>query len=691
MKIILDYPVWIYLVCILVGVVFSFLLYRKQSLFKTSKLLFWTLVFLRFCLGSILTLLLFNPLLQYNKRIEEKPKVAFLIDNSSSIISGKDSSFIRGEFQQKIQSLIQDVDDKYDAKQFIFGETTRQSDSLNFTDKQTNLSEVLTHISDQYYNQNLAAVVLISDGIYNEGTNPDYLKEIPNTSLFTIALGDTSKKKDLILREVTHNKITFLDNKFPVKVSINASKLGGKISLISIKHKGEEIASKEFTIDDDNFFVEENFLIDATSVGIQKYEVELKSINEEYTTLNNSKTIYVEVLNSKQKILLLANAPHPDVSAIRSAIETNKNYVVEYKTIDEFKASPNLFDAIILHNLPSGKHLEKIKNIVSSQTPTLFILGEQTNYNQLASLDVGVGIDSPKSFAEYSPKLNTNFSLFELSPENESFFMELSPLKSPFSSRYNISKQNVLAYQKVGAVSTQNPLIGFNEYNRKKSGYVLGEGLWRWKLLDFKKHQHHNNFNAFILKSIQYLSSKEDKRFFRAFTDKTLFTENERLIIHAELYNKSYELVNNPEVELELENENKDKFTYVFSKQNNRYFLEFNGLNPGNYIYTATTKFNNEEYVVSGAFSVSELKNELINTVANHQLLKQLSNKTNGQLFSPFELDKLKSIFESDERFPSVTYMQSKSDSIINLRWIFILIVALVSLEWFIRKREGGY
>ena len=38
--------------------------------------------------------------------------------------------------------------------------------------------------------------------------------------------------------------------------------------------------------------------------------------------LNNVKDVFVDIIDGRQKILLLANAPHPDLGAIKNAIET---------------------------------------------------------------------------------------------------------------------------------------------------------------------------------------------------------------------------------------------------------------------------------------------------------------------------------------------------------------------------------
>jgi len=39
----------------------------------------------------------------------------------------------------------------------------------------------------------------------------------------------------------------------------------------------------------------------------------------------------------------------------------------------------------------------------------------------------------------------------------------------------------------------------------------------------------------------------------------------------------------------------------------------------------------------------------------------------------------------------SVTYTKKRFSDVVNLFWVFLIILALLSSEWFIRKRYGSY
>lgn len=89
-------------------------------------------------------------------------------------------------------------------------------------------------------------------------------------------------------------------------------------------------------------------------------------MDNEENTINNRKDIYVEVLDSKKKILILASAPHPDIAAFKSVIEQNKNYESEFATMDDMSKVKDIsaYDMIILHNLPNNTNSTNIVKVL---------------------------------------------------------------------------------------------------------------------------------------------------------------------------------------------------------------------------------------------------------------------------------------------------------------------------------------
>jgi len=163
------------------------------------------------------------------------------------------------------------------------------------------------------------------------------------------------------------------------------------------------------------------------------------------------------------------------------------------------------------------------------------------------------------------------------------------------------------------------------------------------------------------------------------------------VVFDAEVTNDNYELINTPDINITITNSEKKIFPFTFSKTEKAYTLNAGYFPAGNYRYKATVKAGEKIYNSEGEFSVSALQAELNETTADHQLLYALSQKTGGELFYPDQLDQLEKTLEKRDDIKTVSYSHYKLQDLINLKWVFFLLLILLSLEWFLRKRSGAY
>jgi len=286
--------------------------------------------------------------------------------------------------------------------------------------------------------------------------------------------------------------------------------------------------------------------------------------------------------------------------------------------------------------------------------------------------------------------VDNDFSLFTTSDEMKSYINKLPPLQSPFGSYKMNPSASVFCYQKIGAVETRQPLLFFTQQSEKKTGFICGEGIWRWRLQDVFDHNNTLLFNELITKTAQYLSAAVDKSFFRV-NGKNNFYENELIEFDAELYNESYELINNPEVNMIITNGEGKKFPYVFSKTSNGYHLNAGRLPVDHYHYEAKTQTGKKIYSLKGEFSVSALQVESSNIVADHQLLYSIAKKSGGEMLDKNNLSQLIDILSKRDDIHSVSHSEKKLSDMINLKWIFFLLLLLISTEWLGRKNNGSH
>jgi hypothetical protein len=689
-----SYPKWFLVLCALAGLVYALALYyRDRSFGEQSARLNQGLGVLRFTTVTIICILLLSPVIKRTVTQTEQPIVVLAQDNSASVGSEMTEEE-RAQYQRDMQDLQEQLSEKYTLKTYSFGTDVREGIDHSYTDQATNIASFMQEMYDLYSNQNLGTIIWASDGIYNQGSNPLYLGNQLNAPVFSVALGDTIPKKDLVLKKVYNNQITYLGDRFSIQIDVAAINCGASATRLVVSKGGRRLQEQTISIDNNDFFTTVEMTLEARTSGVQKYTVSLSSVEGEATTANNSKNFYIDVLDARQKILLLAESPHPDLAAMRRTINNNKNYEVDLQYADDLKVAIADYDFVVLHQLPSTRNniAEVMTAIRNKKTPHLFVVGTQTNlpnFNQSQGLLTIAGRGAQTNDAQ--PTLQPNFNVFTLDESVKDLVAQLPPITVPFGDFKPKAAASILLTQRIGSINTDYPLFLLGEEQGIKKGIVAGEGIWKWRIYDYVQHQSHDLFDELLGKIVQYLSTKEDKRRFRAFASNTLYTENENISIDAELYNSNYERVNDPEASLTITNEEGEQFSYNFNKTESSYTLNAGRLPEGNYRYEARTNYNGETLKSGGAFGVQSIQLEVFETTANHQLLHLLSGKNGGAVVGPTQLLELPQLIDAKGFAKPVLYDTIKTRSLIHLKWIFFLLLALLSLEWFLRRYFGSY
>jgi len=688
-----DYPLWFIAFCLLTGAAFAILLYYREKKNEYSNLLRWILAIIRSVAVAAIAFLLLNPLIISSANYTEKPVIVFAQDNSSSLIATPDSASFRSAYTKNTREFVSALENKFDVKTYSFGDKVEEGLKMDFDEKQTDLSALMDEIYNRFYQRNVGALIIASDGIYNRGLNPVYTQTPFNFPVYTVALGDTTPHLDVILNKVSYNRTAYLDNEFPIEIIAQGRECRGLSTDINLLKNGELIEKKSLRFNSDNDFKTVRFRVKATKPGLQKYSIRLTPLPDEISTENNRQDIYIDIQEGKQKILLLANAPHPDISAIRQAIESNINYQFDEFIVNDFDGVIDGYNLLILHGLPSIRNnLSALLNRAKAQNmPILYIITSQTQLSLFNDQSAGIAIEGARIiYNEATPYINDDFSLFSIDKKSKQIVESFPPLLSPYGKITQQPSASVLLYQKIGTVPTGEPLMLFNRTLDRKTAVILGEGVWKWRLKNFALKNDHEIFNDLISKTIQYLSLKVDKSFFRVFS-KNSFTENEEIEFDAEVYNEIYELDNEPEVNFEIVNEEGTRFPYTFSKTSDAYYLNVGTYPEGSYNWTATVTSGNRQMRQTGQFTVTPLRIEKVNTVADHNVLFNLASKYGGQMVYPGQLDQLQRLITERNDIKPILYTQKKYSELLNKPWLLLIILGLISIEWFIRKRAGGY
>lgn len=676
---------WYLLLCVGFGLFYAFLFYNKSII--ENKIITWLLAGIRFLVVSIICFLMLEPLVKTITNEFEKPIYLIALDNSESV-GMMYSKNQQAEIVTKLKELIPSLQ-KQDAD-VQFRTIDNQSDinkPFSFNAKSSNYQELLSNIENDFENRNLAEVILVGDGIFNQGISPTY-KNYP-FKISTVGLGNTTPKKDIAISSLVYNKTTFLGNKFPLEIQINNVGFKNTTVNVSVNNNSKTIVQQTLTLKDGNNQLQ--FLIDANQKGMQHYVVEVKPVKGEYTTQNNQRHAYIEVIDGKEKVLLVAATPHPDIKAIKSTLDKIDNieltlYIPEINTFKDDK-----YDLVIFHQIP---HIQGIGNDILQKTllkntPIWYILGNQSDLNRFNSTNaISKIITRGRNIDKVMPYFNSSFDKFLLDDNIKNQYPKFPPLSVPFGDIQLANGTETILFQKIGNVNSTKPMLVFNLQTDRKTAVLFGEGIWQWRTDAYQQTQNHESFDVVISKLTQLLSQKDDKRKFRVYPINNEVLSSENVVFETEIYNDIFEPIFGQKIALSIKSETGKTQNYSYIHQKDAPRFELQNLTQGIYKYTATTTLNGKKETSQGEFTVKELQLEVFNTTADHELLKELSDKTGGKFVNLAQLNDLVNSITKTEAKQKI-HSSEELLEIINLKWIFFLIIILVTAEWSVRKAMG--
>jgi hypothetical protein len=185
-----------------------------------------------------------------------------------------------------------------------------------------------------------------------------------------------------------------------------------------------------------------------------------------------------------------------------------------------------------------------------------------------------------------------------------------------------------------------------------------------------------------VNKTLQYLAVKDDKRKFRVIQEKDIYADNEVIRLEAELYNETYQLINEPEVKITIQNADGKEYPFTFKKSKQAYELNIPGFGEGNYEYTAQTQWAGKDYSYSGKFSIQATQLEDFQTEANHQLLYQLAQESKGAFFSTSEMNQLANKIAENSQIKPSSFEVEENQAVLNYKILWMLSLMFHLLNW---------
>lgn len=665
---------WLFIIIALViAAGAGYYMYRIDS--KRAVPYPWVTAVLRGLVILLTFLLIIAPDITITKNETKRPVVLLLQDNSRSVAEAVKTD--TADFRKQYESLASKLGDKYRVVKWAFGNDAYTDSLYTYNENTTDITAALTKAQEYYSGQNIGAIVLASDGLFNQGVNPAFQNISLPARIYTIGLGDSTLQKDIKVSNVYSNKTVSLNNQFEIRADIIATRCSGYNGKVYLSENGIDIASVNLPVNTDRFDRAVSFSIKATEAGVHHYSITVPSTDGEVNTTNNRRDVFVEVVDEKKKILIAAAAPHPDIHAITEALKDLQNYSITVKTGLALPDNINDFDIIVLHQQPAAA-----RYVQSIRRPTWLIVGPLTDVGLLTQINKAVALNiSPTIQQNAFVNHNAAFSFFTLPQNINAVTEKLPPLSRPQGEVKMLGNAEMLFYDK----SNNTPLWVLQQGN-VPNAYLGGLGLWRWRMYEYKNFKNHNTIDECIRQTISFLSVDKSTKQFSVALPKYVWNDREAISLNAYLLNANNEQVNTADVSLTVKDSLGNKKDYSFERSGSSYKLNIGIWAGGAYTYTATTNFNGKTLTASGSFVVESQPIELLETSSDYATLYSLSQKYNGAFFTQQNMGAIYDSITRNNNIKPVITTDITTVPLIDRKWFFFLILLIAVVEWLIRK-----
>lgn len=705
-------PVWLLFVALAAVMLFSVWTYRRTNPPVSPAL--------RVVLGSLRALglgaglwLIWQPILEVSRSVEEPATVLVLVDRSASM------SLIQGglDRQQQLDRLLQSagfraLEAKSTALRFTFADSLhgplRELGHLPAAvGPATNIAEALSRATKSVQPARSAALILISDGANNSGANPTRLARFALAPIYAIGIGSSAATRDLMISEVAANPVVYQGSRAPIEVSYRAVGADGVTFDVVLRGSDGETLGRR-TVTAAGAFVEGKVAFEPAieKAGRQHFRIEIPALKDELTPDNNRRIVTINALVNRMRVLVMAGPPDYGLGDLIRRLRADEHIELTTRTTrsggfyegdwpDE--RSLGQTDVLILHHFPMRQNppdrvAALAAVIVNRDLPLCLIDGGALDAELLkpfAERLPVVATRDPSSVqtAQVVP-LRRHAVIAE--PEDVGFaekWASLPPLTYRTGAWEPAPQAELLAeFSAPGAA--KSPAILVMEKEGTKGAALLMRDLWRWGLASPGPE---GVTEPMLGRLVRWLAVRRSEKRVQLTFSKDQFSIREPVTFSAAVFDENYRPFDGAEVTAEVSSAGREAV---------RSLLVGGGDGGGQGLYRGTFQpWGEGEYQVTvravvdgiglgedkGSVVALPFSIELLDTRLNESLLRAVAEASGGR-YAP--ADSAEALLSGINITPETVQQQRRWELWGGWGHLAGAILCL-ALEWFIRMRLG--
>jgi len=686
---------------------------------------------LRMVALAFLVLYLVNPILSYRQRKVKKGAIAIAIDTSRSMMIADSMGGLRrfDAVRQLLtaRGLLEALSSKGPIRLYGFGRTAQPLTNEMFwalTDANgdaTDLAAAVKMIAHDASTENFVAAVVFSDGRVNVRDDPLAALTALRIPIQVVGVGQIeearTRKPDIALGRVEANPVVTRNIAATVRVYLRQYGFSRGLFPIQMTEGKESVAARTVTVEDlDRHEVDLQFT--PRTVGVHNYEIAIPVQTNEAIAENNRLRFSILVNETTLRVLYLEGALRWEYKYIKRMLDQDPTVEslcmvrtgaehfltagrAQVALKDSFPAALEelaKFRVLIVGDLPrpfwTAGQMEMIEKYVSEREGGLLLLGGPELFCSGAYADTPLGRLSPAELAKSAVEAQATNKKIVLT--RQSTRSEIFSGMGKIAERIELGRHYPLGRVKPAAealleTSDGRPLLAAHRYGKGRVVALATDGLWRSALAPRQVGQS-APAEQLWRQLIQWLSgiaaSDQDQKAptLLANTDRTYYEPGRPIVVRSRVNRKAV-VANKVKVEARflLDGAELGLIALRPDEREIEYSGSFEPPRDGQYEIVAALVGDGKKVEQVSLYATSgHPYRELEETTLNEPLLRNLAAQSGGRYYS---------VADAAGVADQIERAQTEHEERIERQWlasptVFVLFAALLSAEWYLRRRK---
>ena len=591
----------------------------------------------------------------------------------------------------------------------------------------------------------VSAIVVLSDGRFNHGEPADTIgryaksRKIP---IYAIGIGDPAEPRNVAVASLDAPPNVFVKDPFSITARLTAQGVAGQalsVSLLRGKEGAtptEQVATKTAAVNAAGQIEPVVFEQTLTEAAQVRFAVRVAPVEGETLTADNVREATVRALDNKMRVLLVAGGPSYEYryvtnllvrdatfdlscwleSADETAIRDGKTVITELPATAE-KLAP--YDCIILMD-PDPKDLTPewiaaVEALVSNNGCGLLYVAGRANTPRLmhqaalkplidlmpVSIDAGeadllfneMGTYQVTPWPPAVPPAAANHPVLAMTDqpgENAQIWSRLGGVYWHYPVRRAKPVATVLLQHsnpRMRGTEGGHVLLATQFVGSGRVGFMAFDSTWRWRRTG---EQYFNKFWVHLLRHLVEGKLLSGQKRGLIQTDRDNYAIGEPVTVEARLLDERHLPLNRPEVVMTVRHEGEPDRTANLTPQPNRpgwYRGRFVPLRPGphNLQIDLPGGADAERASVRGEVRVGQADIEFRQTSLDREALRTLAAQSAGGEY--VEIDEAARLADLIPNRTITMVLSGEPVRLWDRWWTLAVLVVLLSVEWFLRKR----